>query len=85
MCVYFALHGPFHRVLLLLLQVPGDLLPLHDPRLHEKEDGGHVHHDHPHEGEPEAPGEIVVLPVRHEVSTIAHGPKDDQSDRSAGG
>merc|ERR1712209_183154 len=84
-CVYFALHGPFHGVLLLLLQVPGDLLPLHDPRLDEEEDGGDVHHDHPHEGEPEAPGEIVVLPVGHEVSTVAHRSKDDQGDRSAGG
>ena len=80
MCVYFALHG-----LLLFLHLPGDLLPLHDRRLDEEEHGGDVHHHHPHEGEPEAPGEIVVLPVRHEVSTVAHRSKDDQGDRSAGG
>ena len=42
---------------------------LHDRRLDEEEHGGDVHHHHPHEGEPEAPGEIVVLAVRHEVST----------------
>ena len=69
MCVCFALHGPFHGVLLLFLQLPGDLLSLHDRRLDEEEHGGDVHHHHPHEGEPEAPGEIVVLAVRHEVST----------------
>ena len=69
MCVYFALHGPFHGVPLLFLQLPGDLLSLHDRRLDEEEHGGDVHHHHPHEGEPEAPGEIVVLAVRHEVST----------------
>mgnify|MGYP006245422133 CR=1 FL=1 len=64
MCVYFALHG-----LLLFLQLPGDLLPLHDRRLDEEEHGGDGHHHHPYEGELEAPGEIVVLAVRHEVST----------------
>ena len=84
MCVYSSLHGAFHGIRLLLLQVPRDFLPLHDPGFNEEEDSSDVHHHHAHEGETEAPGEVVVLPVRHEVPPVAHRTKDDQSDRPAG-
>jgi len=65
---------------LLCRQLP----PEHDPGLHDEEDAGDVLEDDADEGEPERPGEEVVLPLGHVVPAVAQGSEDDQGDGSEG-
>ena len=43
-----------------------------------------LHHDNADKSESEAPAEVVVLPVGHEVPAVSHRAEDDQGDRAAG-
>ena len=42
-----------------------------NPGLHNEEDGHDVHEEDPNEGETEGPGQIVLLPIRHEIPAVA--------------
>lgn len=79
-----SLHSSLHGVCLLFLAFSSNFLPLHDPCFDYEEHGHNVHEDHPHKCQSERPGEIVLLPVRHEISSITLSPKNDESNCSTG-
>ena len=79
-----SLHSSLHGVCLLFLAFSSNFLPLHDPCFDYEEHSHNVHEDHPHKCQSERPGEIVLLPVRHEISSITLSPKNDESNCSTG-
>ncbi len=64
------------------LLLPGQLLAHDDPGLDHEERPRHEHEGHAHEAQAERPGQVVVLPVGHEVLAISQRAEDDQGDRA---
>ena len=57
-----------------------DFFSRHDSGLNDEEDTGDKVGHGSYEGEAERPGQIVVLPVRHEVAVIPQSAENDQGD-----
>jgi len=77
-----SLNSPLHGVLLFFLAFSGNLFPLHYPCLNYEENSHDVHEDHPHKCQSKRPGEIVLFPVGHEISSISFSTEDDESNCS---
>ena len=67
-----------HGILLLFYIFSGNLFPLLYPRFNQEQHRGHVLHGHTNKSQSKWPRQIVLLPIRHEVSTISLSSEDDE-------